>query len=131
MKLVKKFLEWIKLKEKLHLKEHKPPLFNDGEVWWCAMGENVGIEINGKGVAFSRPVYVYKKLSREGFLGIPLSTSLKKGTWYVEVSFQGRNSVANLAQCRVFSFQRMYEKMGALDDSDRGRIKDGFIALYS
>ena len=129
--MLKRFLEWIGLKEKLHNANFEPPLFNDGEIWWCAVGENVGIEVNGKGKPFSRPVYVYKKLSRDGFFGIPLSTSPKEGSWYVEVSFQGQKVVANLAQCRVFSHLRMYEMMGTLDEPDISKIKDGFLRLYS
>ena len=51
-------MDWIK--EKLHNKEHKPPLFKEGEVWWCYWGENVGIEINGKNDQFTRPVFILK-----------------------------------------------------------------------
>ena len=129
--MLKRFLEWFSLKEKLHSAESKPPLFKEGEIWWCALGENVGIEVNGKGKPFSRPVYVYKKLSANGFLGIPLSTSDKVGTWYAEINFQGKKAVANLAQCRVLSHLRMYEKMGALDETDVEKIKNGFLRLYS
>ena len=129
--MLKRFLEWVGLKEKLHNSNHIPPLFNEGEIWWCAVGENVGIEINGKDKAFSRPVYIYKKLSRDGFFGIPLSTNAKIGSWYIEISFQEQKVVANLAQCRVFSHLRMYEKMGALEESDILKIKDGFLRLYS
>ncbi len=129
--MIKRFLEWIGLKEKIHKNEHKPPLFKEGEVWWCAIGENVGIEVNGKGKPFSRPVYIYKKLSVNGFLAIPLSTKGKTGTWYTEINFQGKDIVANLAQVRVLSFLRMYEKMGTLDEKDIIKIKDGFLRLYS
>jgi len=44
--MIKKFLEWIGLKEKLHNHEHIPPLFREGEIWWCYMGENIGVEVN-------------------------------------------------------------------------------------
>ena len=129
--IIKRFLEWIGLKEKLHMAKYEPPFFKDGEIWWCAVGENMGVEVNGKGVMFSRPVYVYKKLSREGFLGIPLSTSKKEGTWYVEVKFKEKISVLNLAQVRVYSTSRMYEKMGTVEDKDAEKIKNGFLRLYS
>jgi mRNA interferase MazF len=129
--MLKRFLEWIGLKEKLHNSNHVPPLFNEGEIWWCAVGENIGVEINGKDKAFSRPVYIYKKLSRDGFFGIPLSTTSRTGSWYIEISFQEQKVIANLAQCRVFSYLRMYEKMGALDEADILKIKDGFLRLYS
>ncbi len=129
--MIKKFLEWIGLKEKIHRISSRPLYFNEGEIWWCAVGENVGVEINGKGRLFSRPVFVYRKLSREGFVGIPFSTQNKKGSWYVEVSFKGEKNIANLSQMRVFSSSRMYEKMGSLDDNDCAKIKNGFLRLYS
>ncbi len=54
------FGDWIDLKSKLHYMgvSHE---FREGDVWWCAVGENVGIEINGKNQEFSRPVLVLKK----------------------------------------------------------------------
>jgi mRNA interferase MazF len=130
MAIVKNFLEWIGLKEKIHNAKYVPPLFKEGEVWWCALGENIGIEINGKGSMFSRPVLVYKKFSKDGFLGIPLSTKDRSGSWYVKISFQGKESTVNLSQIRAFSASRMYDKMGELEDNDRVKIKDGFLRLY-
>jgi mRNA interferase MazF len=129
--MIKKFLEWIRLKQKIHNESSGPLYYNEGEIWWCAIGENVGIEINGKGRLFSRPVFVYKKLSREGFLGIPFSTQEKKGTWYIEVFFKGEKNIANLSQVRIISSCRMYEKMGTLDKNDIKKIKNGFLRLYS
>ena len=129
--VIKRFLLWIGLKEKIHNNSSIPLYFNEGEIWWCAVGENVGIEIGGKGVLFSRPVFVYKKLSKDGFLGIPLSTQEKKGSWYVQVDFKGESNILNLAQVKILSSFRMYEKMGALDDNDVEKIKNGFLRLYS
>lgn len=128
---IKRFLEWIGLKEKIHKNNSVPPLFNEGEIWWCAVGENIGVEINGKGELFSRPVFVYKKLSKDGFLGIPLSTQKREGSWYVGITFKGENNTANLSQVRIFSSYRMYELMGLLDENDIQKIKAGFLRLYS
>ena len=129
--MIKRFLEWIGLKEKIHSKNSTPLFFNENEIWWCAIGENIGIEINGKGKLFSRPVFVYKKLSKNGFLGIPLSTQNKKGSWYIEISFKNKNQTLNLSQIRIFSSSRMYEKIGSLDDNDVEKVKNGFLRLYS
>lgn len=80
---------------------------------------------------FSRPVYVYRKLNRNGFLGIPLSTKNKEGSWYVSFVFRNKHIHANLAQIRIFSSSRMYTKMGSVDSTDAQKIKDGFLRLYS
>lgn len=129
--MIKRFLEWIGLKEKIHNNNQKPPLFNEGEVWWCAIGENIGIEINGKGKVFSRPVFVYKKLSKDGFLGIPLSTQEKKGSWYVEIKFKNKKQILNLSQIRILSSFRMYDLLGSVEKRDLYKIKNGFLRLYS
>lgn len=67
------FNEWIKVKKKLHY-HARTPYIKEGEVWWAAVGENIGVEINGKSQYFSRPVVIFKKLSKFGFMGI-LSTA--------------------------------------------------------
>jgi len=128
---MKKFLEWIGLKKKLHNLNDVFVDFREGEIWWAAIGENVGIEVDGKSRAFSRPVLVYRKLGKAGFLAIPLSTEEKRGTWFVDFTFRDEKITANLAQIRVISSKRLYDKMGELSDSDRQRIKDGFLRLYS
>lgn len=130
MSIVKRFLEWIGLKEKLHGSIAKSPLFKEGEVWWCSFGENVGVEVNGKGNKFSRPAVVFKKLSADGFLAIPLSTQLKIGTWYVPLTHREIKCVAMLSQVRVLSAKRLLEKYGELDRRDREKVREGFILLY-
>jgi hypothetical protein len=46
--MLKRFLDWIGLKEKLHKSSFKPPLVKERDLWWASIGENVGSEINGK-----------------------------------------------------------------------------------
>ena len=83
--------DWNVMKEELHnAPDDKLRPIRNGEVWWVGIGENVGIEINGKSEYFSRPVLVLKKLSRFGFMGIPLTSQRHEGQWYVEFEFQGR-----------------------------------------
>jgi mRNA interferase MazF len=130
MAIIKRFTEWIKLKERLHSSVKQPPLFNENEVWWCSLGENVGVEVNGKSDLFSRPVFIYRKLSRNGFLGIPMTTADKSGSWYVEIDFKNKKQVANLAQCRVLGAQRLSSRMGVLDDADADKIHRQFHELY-
>ena len=78
----KHFWEWIEVKEDLHFNARVPRI-SEGEVWWCSFGENVGIEINGKSSTFTRPVLIMKKLSSLGFMGIPLTSQKKSGSWYI------------------------------------------------
>lgn len=76
------------------------------------MGENIGVEINGKCERFSRPVLIFKKLSRFGFMGVPLTSQEHEGEWYVSFVFRDKKQFATLAQARVMSVSRLYEKNG-------------------
>jgi mRNA interferase MazF len=128
--MVKKFLEWIGLKEKLHSQNYTPPLFKENEIWWCHVGENIGVEINGKSNDFTRPVLVFKKYDRYSFLGLPLSTKSKIGTWYAPISFLGIPQVIILCQSRVFDYRRLDRKMGELNITGVSSVKEAFVALH-
>ena len=130
MNIVKRFLEWMQLKEKLHGGIAKPPLFKDGEVWWCSIGENVGSEINGKSRLFSRPVLVFKKLSSGTFLGIPTSSQNRKGSWYVSITLHETASVVILSQVRVLDYKRLSTKIGELSAHDFKQVRQGFKKLF-
>ena len=73
--MLKRFSEWLGLKEKLHERHQTPPLVSEREIWWASVGENVGSEINGKSALFSRPVIIYKKLSHGFYFVIPTTSS--------------------------------------------------------
>lgn len=125
----KHFEEWIELKEKLHYGD-SAPLISEGDVWWCGVGENVGIEINGKSARFSRPVLIMKKLSKTGFMGIPLTSQEKTGSWYAKIDFLDRKQYAAVCQARVMSTSRLYGKLGQIPKSDLDIVKKAFIELY-
>lgn len=109
---MKRFFEWIGLKEKIHHGKHIPPVFKEGQVWWCYTGENVGIEINGKSDLFTRPIFIFKKYDRYSFLGLPLSTKIKEGSWYTQTKFMGTKQIIVLSQGRVFDYRRLKDKIG-------------------
>lgn len=129
--MFKRFIAWIGLKEKLHTNSDNRVYFNEKEVWWCALGENIGVEVNGKGDMFSRPILMYKKLGSASFLAIPLSTKEKVGSWYLQIKFKERITTLNFAQIKVISIARLYEKMGEVTKEDFEKVKDGFLRLYS
>lgn len=59
----KNFDDWMMVKKRIHYAGVKRT-FCEGEVWWCALGENIGVEINGKSATFARPILVLRKLSQ-------------------------------------------------------------------
>lgn len=38
---IKRFLEWIGLKEKLHTSSQAIPHVSEGQIWWASLGENI------------------------------------------------------------------------------------------
>ena len=99
-------------------------------MWWCSLGENVGIEINGKSNRFTRPVLIMKKLSRHGFMGIPLTSQCKTGSWYAYFRFLDKNEYAAICQARVLSISRLHSKIGQIPKSDLDTVRDAFLELY-
>ena len=127
---MKKFLEWIELKEKMHERAHTPPLFKENEVWWCYVGENVGVEINGKSESFTRPILIFKKYDKYSFLGLPLSTKIKTGSWYVQMRFMEIEQIIILSQGRVFDYRRLKSKIGEFMKHQIEVVNIGYKKLH-
>ncbi|MBQ9017402.1 hypothetical protein IJ103_04190 [Candidatus Saccharibacteria bacterium] len=73
------FNRWNEVKKTLFRKANCPPI-KEGEVWWCAAGKNLGVEVDGKSWQFSRPIVIIRKLSRHSFMAIPLTSKRHTGT---------------------------------------------------
>ena len=56
------FQRWTPIKSKVH-NMARMRTFDEGQIWWVVVGENVGIEIGGKGQLYLRPVYILRKKS--------------------------------------------------------------------
>lgn len=119
------FDRWNELKKETN--DVPPPIFKDREIFHMRMGHNIGHEQNGKGDEFLRPVIVLKRLSRDMFIGIPLSSKLKEGSFYHTVTFK-KNGVqtqnrAIIAQIKLFSAQRLLKKIGMIDKNEFNVLK--------
>ena len=75
----KDFDKWNIQKKDLEDKENNV-LYKTGDIWWCSVGLNVAEESCGKGDTYRRPVLILRKLSKNSFIGLPLSTKVKIGT---------------------------------------------------
>jgi len=105
---MKRFLEWIKIKEFLHLKKN-PPGFNEGEIWWANIGENIGHEENGKDARFVRPFVVIKKFNKDLLFGVPCSSVFKENRYYYKINMETIDfeTSALLSQTRTISSKRL------------------------
>ena len=124
----KDFDKWNSKKKELE-KLSKKFLFKTGDIWWCSVGLNIKAESCGKGEDYQRPVLVLRKLSGESFIGIPLSSKKKEGTWFCEITVHGEQRYALLYQIRMFSANRFQRRLASLDDADFKRVKEKLEAL--
>jgi mRNA interferase MazF len=122
-------LDWCKIKIFLATKTNAP-LFKEGEIWWCHIGINLGVEIFGKGPQLSRPVLIFKKLSTTSFLAIPLTTQPKIGNWYVPIHSGKNGAKTNFGQIRVLDSKRLMRRITVLGDDDFQKIKVAFLNVY-
>ena len=60
----KDFDNW-NIKKKETDKDDKIRVFYQREVWWCIVGTNVGVKIDGKHELFLRPVVITRKFNKE------------------------------------------------------------------
>ena len=121
----KDYTGWMSIKSSLN-RSGKVTNFSEGQIWWAAIGKNIGVEIDGKHDDYSRPVVIFKKLSRLCFFAIPLTSQPHTGSWYVDFVFKGKQQYAVLSQIRIMSVSRLYNRMGKLSAGDYKKIKTGF-----
>jgi len=100
------FDKWNTLKKQLDNKKEIIE-FYQGNIYFMSIGKNVGYEALGKKELFLRPVLVYKKLSKSTFIGIPLTSKIKEGSYYFSFNYKKDiTSTAMLNQMRVFDIKR-------------------------
>ncbi len=59
--LLKLFVNWTKRKIRHHINKNNI-YFYEGQIWWAALGKNIGYEIDGKNENFNRPVLIIKNI---------------------------------------------------------------------
>ena len=123
--LLKSFFKWFEIKPKLNEEKQRPP-FQEREVWMCHFGTNIGFELDGKNDELLRPVVVFKKLSHETFLAIPLSGHQKIGSWYSPSCVNGKDGRYCLNQIRMIDAKRLKYCVEQITSNDFKKLKSDF-----
>jgi mRNA interferase MazF len=124
-----KLQQWSSVKQ-ITEENHKKVYFKERDIFWLKVGENIGFEQNGKGDKFQRPVLVLKRYNDDMFLGIPLSTIPREGSFFYQFSFiDGETSTALLVQNRLFSSKRFIKKIGKISKNDFEMLKQKLFRL--
>lgn len=120
---MKNFDKWNEVKKRTEQKEDTA-YFREREIYWANIGENIGYEQNGKGKDFMRPLLVFKKYSNKLFCGIPLSTTIREGSFFFNFQFlEDRESSALLVQAKTFDVKRLDRKIGMIGKDDFKRLE--------
>jgi mRNA interferase MazF len=124
----KDFDAWHRVK--LNLQEASSrPYFYEREIWWAAIGCNIGDEEDGKGTKYARPVLVVRKFNSNLFFAVPLSSVVKSGKYYHQLSFNGRPAAALLSHLRDYDARRLLDKIGVASKAEYAQIQEKLAAL--
>ncbi len=125
----KKFDIWNEVKKRTDSKKVVAN-FKEREIYWANIGENIGFEQCGKGEDFMRPLLVFRKFNNNMFFGIPLSTTIREGSFFFEFEFlNGTKSSALLVQTKMFDVKRLDRKIGMIHKEDFRKLEDKFKTL--
>ncbi len=123
----KPFDEWNEIKKQIDISNRAPVKL--GEVYWCKLGLNIGVEQNGRENNFQRPVIIIKKFSNQIVLIVSLTTQQHKGDWYFDISIFGIKQQVILNQIRPIDTKRLTESMGQILKKDVENILKAYMEL--
>jgi mRNA interferase MazF len=125
----KDFLGWAKEQQKLEAKQ-RIVTFHEREIWWCALGTNLGFEMDGKDKLRTRPVLIVKRFNQHLLWVVPLTSKPKQGTFYLPVIYQGRTSYLVLSQLRAISSKRLLRMLWTMPHRRFAEVRErlrGFL----
>ena|SRR3989344_7736091 len=128
----KDFGKWHRQKEVLHGRTDMEQIFfREREVWWCALGVNIGFEQDGKGEEFRRPILILKKFNQFVILAIPLTTKIKNDNKYYVACDLGDNipRMAIISQLRLVDTRRLIGKLGVVNEDSFRIIRKSVKAM--
>lgn len=130
--LIEKYDDWNIKKQNIQFFERELEeeiYFKEGDVWWCAIGINIGDESFGKGEVFRRPVLIVKKLSSNLCVVLLMTSKQKFGTWFFNITLNNEIVCVMLYQIRTLDKKRFQLKIGELDISIFDLIKEKLKTL--
>lgn len=112
-KYIKDFDNW-NTKAKLLDSRNFEDYFYAREIWWAALGVNIGSEQDGKNESFERPVLILKKFNKDMCLMLPFTSKVIVSDYCVTTESTGMQAQVILSQIRVISSKRLLRKVGKI-----------------
>lgn len=130
--IIKQFFDWTKRKIFHHLNEvlEKQVFYREKEIWWAALGQNIGYEINGKQELYERPILILKKYNADTCFILPFTTQIKYPLPWYQIFISNKLGVINLTQGRTISSKRLLRRYEMLDSEKYEQILQSFIKQF-
>ena len=129
MEEIKNFDSWNAIKKEIHKNKNRIH-FRQGEIWFVSIGQNIGYEVYGKGENFLRPVVIFRKINKNTFLAIPLTSKIKEDRFHCIIDFKEKQNSAILSQVKTIDAKRLAYKTGNLDKNVFESLEKSFIEFY-
>lgn len=120
----KDFDGWNVEKQMLHSGVEKV-FCHSREIWWCALGVNIGFEQDGTGKNFDRPIVVIRRFNENIFWGAALTGRKKEGKFYFPIELvEDREASVVLSQIRLIDTKRLIRKITTMDEGKFEELKN-------
>lgn len=124
---MEKFDKWNRVKKNTERVQERRLTIRPRDIFWAKIGQNIGSEEYGKNENFSRPVLIIRKLTRDLFIGIPLTSTIKDGDYFHSFEYYNRSNglvqnSAMILQLKTYSIKRLMNKTGVVNMDDFEKI---------
>lgn len=128
--MYKNYEHWTPIKIFTNNNLDRPINFREGQVWRCKIGENIGVEMDGKGNNYLRPVLIIKRYGDNAFLGAPLTSKTKPNRpFYHPIRVGNRDGLIIISQLRFWDASRLTSLIQQISHKDFLKIKQ-HLASY-
>ena len=127
---IKNFEDWHCVKKRLDVDTRKVSI-RSGEIRWMAMGTNIGSEIDGKGISFTRPGLIIHVIGSYLALIVPLTTKMKDIPGYLAFSFGDQEFSLCIHQMKIVSQKRIFGRKGRISEKRLLEVKNAIKAFFA
>jgi mRNA interferase MazF len=124
---IKNFDQWNDKKKSLDENPGNNFYFSEREIWWASLGVNIGREIDGKDEDYARPVLIIRKFSTDTLWIIPMTSSIKSGTYFHTIKIGNGMRTLVLLQLKMISSKRLLRGLHKIERDELniiiGKIK--------
>ena len=83
-----------------------------------------------QGENFLRPVVIFRKINKNTFLAIPLTSKIKEDKFHCIIDFKEKQNSAILSQVKTIDAKRLAYKTGNLDKNVFESLEKPFVEFY-